>query len=468
MLPIPFTFRKQQYVSKDMQVPARYGGLTKLKEVMAHYPMVDAFGKSASDSRLTLTTQGAPDLEKLVLDGTNMCAVLEGGARAVVFAKVVPRLPPYEWMRTGDRETALHSFKTVHNPAYVDAISATVLSYLTRQSLCPAFCETFGTFSAVADTVTLDITDDLKDMMKKKAFRKAVRSGCFTLLSDGKPIMLEDEESGSDRSDGSGSEESGSDRSDGSGSEESGSEDSGSEESGSDWSEESERDAYIVFPNVPVQVILQEKCDFHLFHMLTTIEKKFDIKKWSAWLFQIAYGLMVAQKAVGFYHNDLHTENIMCCVTKDEFLEYSLPDGRMLKVPTYGYVMKIIDFGRSILTVQAAGLQKPKVFMSEEFAVKQDAEGQYNWGPHFLESLGEPLAPNPSFDLTYLALHLDEILDKWRTEWPLISSMLINDEGECVIDLYDGFDMCKAIAKSCHHPLTVPSALVDHLATLFS
>ena len=64
-------------------------------------------------------------------------------------------------------------------------------------------------------------------------------------------------------------------------------------------------------------------------------------------IFQISFGLNYMQKHYSFTHNDLHINNIMYTSTSKTFLYYKY-NNIYFKVPTYGYLFKIIDFGRSI------------------------------------------------------------------------------------------------------------------------
>tara|TARA_B100001093_G_C26725735_1_gene969845 strand:- start:740 stop:1291 length:552 start_codon:yes stop_codon:yes gene_type:complete len=48
----------------------------------------------------------------------------------------------------------------------------------------------------------------------------------------------------------------------------------------------------------------------------------------------------------GIKHNDLHLGNIMVKTTKKQFLYYKL-DNIIFRVPTFGYLIKIIDWGRA-------------------------------------------------------------------------------------------------------------------------
>lgn len=52
----------------------------------------------------------------------------------------------------------------------------------------------------------------------------------------------------------------------------------------------------------------------------------------------------------GFIHNDLHCENVRIRrVPQKTILYYQTSDGIKLRVPTFGYVFVIIDFGRGFI-----------------------------------------------------------------------------------------------------------------------
>ena len=69
--------------------------------------------------------------------------------------------------------------------------------------------------------------------------------------------------------------------------------------------------------------------------------------EWQSILFQILMILVYYQKHYNFTHNDLHSCNIMYQTTNVEYLYYKY-ESQYFKVPTYGKIYKIIDFGRSI------------------------------------------------------------------------------------------------------------------------
>ena len=117
--------------------------------------------------------------------------------------------------------------------------------------------------------------------------------------------------------------------------------------------------------------------------------------QWLAWIFQIVAALAVLQERLGLTHNDLHTNNILWTTTEQEFLYYRWgPSGKHYRVPTYGRLLKIIDFGRSIYM----GADKKVQMISSDYYDANDAAGMYNFGAMICDD--EPRRmPNRAFDL---------------------------------------------------------------------
>ena len=80
------------------------------------------------------------------------------------------------------------------------------------------------------------------------------------------------------------------------------------------------------------------------------VKKELSLGEWKSYLFEICFGLAVAQKQFGFIHNDLHSDNIMFKTTKikEKYYQYQ---NKYFKVPTYGRETKVIDFARGIIKV---------------------------------------------------------------------------------------------------------------------
>lgn len=172
---------------------------------------------------------------------------------------------------------------------------------------------------------------------------------------------------------------------------------------------------YIKFENYPVQLIAMESLNLTLDELLK--ENQLTELEWLGILFQICFGLAVAQKAFQFTHNDLHSSNIMFKPSKIPYLYYFFK-GVYYRIPTFGKITKIIDFARAVYTVD--GHQ----FFSDVFKHDGDAEGQYTYPYYPNTQIKYP--PNPSFDLCYLAITIKEhfeiesplylLLEKWMTD----------------------------------------------------
>jgi hypothetical protein len=230
---------------------------------------------------------------------------------------------------------------------------------------------------------------------------------------------------------------------------------------GSVCSDESEDEpfAWATFKNVPVQMTVMEKLEGTFYELLKTNPES---EKHFAWIAQIIFALAYAQRNFAFTHNDLHGNNVMFKKTDKEFLYY-FHAGVTYKVPTYGYLMKIIDFDRGIGSVKLPGMKEAKLFMSDQFAASEEAGGQYNCQPFFTEK-HKVIKPNPSFDLVRLATSLFWDLfpqgpefDDYK-EQPLfklfIKWMTLEDEKSVLffkknpkVDRYVGFSLYKAIAR---------------------
>ena len=158
--------------------------------------------------------------------------------------------------------------------------------------------------------------------------------------------------------------------------------------------------AYIY--DFPVQMICLEKCKGTLDKLF--VKKALDIETAASALFQVILTLFAYQRAFQFTHNDLHTNNIMYIDTTEEDLYYKAA-GKFFKVPTYGKIFKLIDFGRAIYKFQG------RIFCSDSFAPGGDASTQYNCEPFFNHKKPR-LEPNMSFDLCRLGCSIyDFILD---------------------------------------------------------
>jgi len=426
----------------------------------------------------------------------------------------------YIWPRDGALpapselwKTALAKINDPLNEAYVDALFALCADRLVRSGISPHWCLCYGTFTARAKTYMYDITDDYHDLRSEPWWKRNQRQGLFTLVKSDDDDLEDDTKfftSGISEiadadfqvidADAPGGDEqceveevepalqaevvnlkkpsmkiekleTGDD---------------------SDSEEDEEIQHQVAFENFPVQVSLLECADGTIDELLDA-EDENDVtmastkeERWSAWLFQVIAALTAAQYYYGFVHNDLHANNIMWSGTGLTHIWYKVVKGKtsyMMRVPTFGRIMKIIDFGRSTYT-----LPEPAGFiMSDAFCVGNDAGHQYNCEPYY-DQREKRVEPNPSFDLGRLAVSLLEALYPQRPEavspvkimsregaklytetvspvYNLLWGWLQDDNGKNILRNADGterypdFDLYRALAAEVHH--AVPKEMVE-------
>lgn len=222
--------------------------------------------------------------------------------------------------------------------------------------------------------------------------------------------------------------------------------------------------AYLHMYNVPSQVMLLEKCDGTIDSLID--DDDFSDAEMNAMFAQIVMTLAVYQKVYRFTHNDLHCNNIMYVKTDRPHLIYCV-NKTYYKVPTYGRIYKIIDFGRAIYTFRG------QLCMGDCYARGNVASNQYNCGPYQRDD--KPvIEPNYSFDLCRFACSIfDCIIDEEdevaTVKCPLkrlVMRWCLDDAGKSVlykrneIERYPDFKLYKMIARIVHKH-TPEAALKD-------
>ena len=214
----------------------------------------------------------------------------------------------------------------------------------------------------------------------------------------------------------------------------------------------------VTIPKFPIQLICMENCEDTFDNLI--LEEELTKEEWFSALMQIIMILVTYQKAFSFTHNDLHTNNVMYNKTEKKFIYYCYKK-KYYKVPTFGRIFKIIDFGRSIYKFDG------KLFCSDSFQAGGDAATQYNTEPYLNEKKPR-LEPNFSFDLCRLACSIfdyvvedfDEIKDLSKCKDPvkkLIVEWCLDDKGLNMlykgngVDRYPDFKLYKMIARCVHN-----------------
>ena len=219
----------------------------------------------------------------------------------------------------------------------------------------------------------------------------------------------------------------------------------------SEEDEEEEEEVNICIKKFPVQIIALESCHATLDSYI--MENKIKDKEWDSIILQILFILITYQQVFKFTHNDLHTNNIVYNNTDKKFIYYKF-DGSYYKVPTFGKIYKIIDFGRSIYYF------KNNVHVSDSFSFDGDAATQYNFEPYF-NSNKPRISPNFSFDLCRLSCSLfdyfvEDINDLKKIKSPikkLILSWVYDDNNKNILyksngqERYPDFKLYKMISR---------------------
>ena len=214
-----------------------------------------------------------------------------------------------------------------------------------------------------------------------------------------------------------------------------------------------QEDQYVYINNYPVQMICLEKCDGTFDDLFTSGSAT--LENTSSALFQVVMSLIIYQKMFSFTHNDLHTNNIMYIETDIPYLFYKF-ENIVYKVPTYGRIYKIIDFGRSIYRFNGT------TYCSDSFGPGGDADTQYNCEPFFNDKKPR-LEPNMSFDLCRLGCSIYDFIIPEHLEYDdyddlqkTIYRWCLDDNNKNVLykkngdERYPDFKLYKMIARTVH------------------
>jgi len=221
-----------------------------------------------------------------------------------------------------------------------------------------------------------------------------------------------------------------------------------SSESGSDSDDEYDDDCIAKIHKIPLQTLFIERLDATLEDYL--LSPDFEEEVLVSCVFQVSFALAYLQRRYEFTHNDLHINNIMYQETTTKYLYYK-SNNQYFRVPTYGKIFKIIDFGRAIFTF------KNKVYRNDVFSRNSEAGGQYSY-PHQVSFLRETVRdryqsigdPNYSFDLCRLCMTILEEVprDKISDDIYDFLRQICLDRNDCnFCDMTDDFNLYIAIAR---------------------
>jgi hypothetical protein len=214
----------------------------------------------------------------------------------------------------------------------------------------------------------------------------------------------------------------------------------------------SEDEIFIKLFKFPIQLIALEKCNNTLDSLFN--DDQISEEELGAFVSQIILILITYQKLFSFTHNDLHSNNIMYVETEKQFLYYKY-NSKYYKIPTFGKIFKIIDFGRAIYKY------KGNILCSDSYDFKGDAATLYNFEPYFNNNKPR-LEPNLSFDLCRLGCSLydyfvDDLDDIKNITSPIIKIIIdwcYDDKKRNILyknngsERYPDFKLYKMIART--------------------
>jgi hypothetical protein len=182
---------------------------------------------------------------------------------------------------------------------------------------------------------------------------------------------------------------------------------------------------YLQLNNVYTYLLATEKADYDIDFLKKT--NTIDYNMFISFVFQIFSAIININKIFGIKHNDLHLGNIMVTNTKKQFLYYKL-NNIIFKVPTFGYIVKIIDWGRA--TYNFKGL----IGKNSVFNYEGECFGQYVYN-NIKGKKSSELLNNQWSDMTIVSHNLLYEFPEFRLSG--IGKLLINNITNTMGDVLD-------------------------------
>lgn len=451
----------------------------------AQCPVAHKFPSLSAGDQIS-TTRVATEVKAVASENMYTCVLTEGDKSATsdCFVKFCPVIDPIDYL-VGRSQRCATVPNGADNVAYVDSNCSQLLTLLGTQYGVVNAIQCYGTVVGFKKKFIFDAQDDIESLAESKYFLNGngkhyqdiggLISKSVEVLTPGKPpikiatdtsdciaLNLDDlneiGQSSVEQVYSSDNESLVSSR-DSLTSEEVLSEEEETDSDSEEYEEFGAESAKIEIgiPDFPAVAVIMEKLEGTLDQLLVRRTAPMGQGELTATLLQVIMQLIAYQKAFDLTHNDLHSSNIMYARTDQKHLWYKM-SGKIYKVPTFGKIWKIIDFGRAIYRYGE------ELFCSGSFLRHGDAYSQYNFGP-CLDSSNEVVEPNPSFDLCRLGISLLDIVDyrgfgetaigKTIEEWCYSDddkNMLYKKNGE---ERYPDFKLYKMIARRVtrHRPL---------------
>lgn len=363
-----------------------------------------------------------------------------------IFCKTIPILDPIQCINnnynlicknnyhlpSGYNYNTFYKINDMNNYAYIDVFCSYLFSQLVIDKKIPSFAIFYGSLNGIGD-YKYDISEEYDDLRIDKCFNYTLGKG-FDInmyISDSEEETESELESGSEC------------------------ENELESENGSESEDSNHNDDYIaLIRNTPLQLLFVEKLDNTLEDFL--LDEDFNHEVLLSCLFQISFSLTYLQKHYQFTHNDLHINNIMYSKTESHYLYYKL-NNMYFKIPTYGKIFKIIDFGRSIFTF------RNKTYMNDVFSKHGEAGGQYYYPKQVNfnnNNNHQKIEANYHFDLCRLSMTILDELDTNKINnkinndlFKLLNSLCSDKDGNNFRDMDDDFNLYISIARYANNSL---------------
>ena len=125
---------------------------------------------------------------------------------------------------------------------------------------------------------------------------------------------------------------------------------------------------FLEFENYPCYLLATEKAEMDIDVLYE--HDKLDYHSLLSFSFQIYAAITTMMLIFGIKHNDLHLSNVLLSITKEQYIYYKYKN-QYFRVPTYGYIIKVIDWGRATYEFNGHG------GWNEIFASDNDCFCQY-------------------------------------------------------------------------------------------
>ncbi len=199
---------------------------------------------------------------------------------------------------------------------------------------------------------------------------------------------------------------------------------------------------YIELKDYPTYLLATEKGDLDIDYLYD--RNKLDYNFIKSLIFQIFSAVISMHNIFGIKHNDLHLSNVMLKITDKTHIYYKY-EQKYYKVPTFGYIVKIIDWGRATYEFNN------KIGFNEIFSHHGDCFGQYS-DNRINNKNRKPIELNTNkwTDIIMVSHSLLNLLEDYRDSD--IGKFLyeqITDEKNKKLNIHDfSFDLYKTISKS--------------------